>query len=80
MGRGLYPEIFFVFVVENAIFGRILTILFLKPYANGRGSNPLIPFSVRHCSAGITVRHGSEPKLDYNSACIGDLPPPHSCT
>jgi len=28
MGRGLYPEIFFVFVVENAIFGRILAILF----------------------------------------------------
>ena len=26
--------------VENAVFRRILTRLFLKSYANGRGSNP----------------------------------------
>jgi len=43
------PEKFSYFV-ENTIFWRFLTRLFLKSYANGRGSNPtLTPFSVCHC-------------------------------
>ena len=37
------PRKFSVFFVENTIFWRILTRLFLKPYANGRGSNPPNP-------------------------------------
>jgi len=34
---------FFVFFVENTMFRRILKRLFLKSYANGRGSNPPNP-------------------------------------
>jgi len=34
------PRKFFVFVVENTIFRRILARLFLKSYANGWGYNP----------------------------------------
>ena len=40
LGRGLCsPENFSYFSVENTIFWCILTRLFLKSYANGRGSN-----------------------------------------
>jgi len=40
-GEGLFPlsRKFFIFFVENTIFLRILTRLFLKSYANGRASN-----------------------------------------
>ena len=34
------PRKCFVFLVENTILRRILTRLFLKSYASGRGSNP----------------------------------------
>jgi len=51
---------YFAFVFRNRIFlyfllkipqfdALILIRLFFKSYANGRGSNPLTPSSVRHC-------------------------------
>jgi len=47
LGRGLcpLPKNFSIFFVENTLFR-----LFLKSYAKGKGSNPLTPSSVRHCS------------------------------
>ena len=56
------PRKFFVFFVENTIFWRILTRLFLKPYANGRGSNPPNSSSVRHCFH-ILCRPNAEGKV-----------------
>jgi len=43
-GEGAVPRKFFVFFVENTIFWRIVTHLFLKPYANERvlTPNPLL--------------------------------------
>jgi len=43
------PPKLFVFFCWKHHFWRILPRLFLKSYANGRGSNPLTPSSVRHC-------------------------------
>jgi len=42
-GEGAVPRKIFVFFVENTTFWRILIRLFLKPYTNGRGSNPPNP-------------------------------------
>jgi len=47
-GEPTPQKIFRIFVVENTISRRILSRLFLKSYANGRGSNPLTLSSVRH--------------------------------
>jgi len=50
-GSGLcpLPRKFFVFLLKiPGLFWRILTRLFLKSYANGRGSNPLTSSLVRH--------------------------------
>jgi len=50
-GSGLcpLPRKFFVFFVENTIFWRFLPRLFLKSYASGRGSNPLLGTPLRTC-------------------------------
>jgi len=62
LGRGLcpFPRKFFVFFVENTIFGRILTRSFLKSYANGRGSNPpnpLLGTPLCNSRRGLAARH-----------------------
>jgi len=55
--RAPFPENISYFFVKNTTFLRILTRLFLKSYANGRGSNPPPPYPLTHSS----VRHWLTP-------------------
>jgi len=58
---------FFIFFVENTIFLRILTRLFLKSYANGRGSNPpdpLLGTPLKIYSPDLAIRQATRRNFD----------------
>ena len=77
LGRGLcpLPRKFFVFFVENAIFWRILTHLFLKSYANGRGSNPPNPLLGTPLRYSTTLKYLTcAEKTEWTQRIIGRLP------